>query len=70
VIIERSGKTLRVCNVAGPEGVRGRNSDKRLIFEKLGWKPEQPLREGLRHTYEWIAAQLLRQRNAPVARTT
>jgi len=70
LIIELSGKTLHVCNVAGPEGVRGRNSDNRLIFEKLGWKPEQPLREGLRHTYEWIAVQLQCHHNASVARTT
>jgi nucleoside-diphosphate-sugar epimerase len=38
--------------------VRGRNSDNRLIFEKLGWKPERPLREGLEKTYAWIAAQV------------
>ena len=31
----------------GPLGVRGRNSDNRLIEEKLGWKPSQPLSDGL-----------------------
>ena len=31
-------------------GVRGRNSDNRLIEEKLGWKPSTRLAEGLRTT--------------------
>ena len=28
-------------------GRTGRNSDNRLISEKLGWKPTRPLREGM-----------------------
>ncbi len=38
----------------GPLGVRGRNSDNRLIREKLGWAPSEPLRKGLEKTYAWI----------------
>jgi nucleoside-diphosphate-sugar epimerase len=38
--------------------VRGRNSDNRLIRERLGWEPTRPLREGLQKTYAWIAAQV------------
>jgi len=41
-------------HVAGPEGVRGRNSDNSLISQVLGWKPEISLEEGLRRTYAWI----------------
>jgi hypothetical protein len=41
-------------------GVRGRNSDNRLIKEKLGWVPCQPLRVGLEHTYRWIETQVMR----------
>jgi len=41
----------------------GRNSDNRLIKEKLGWSPSTVLRDGLRPTYEWISAQLMR--NSP-----
>ena len=42
-------------------GVRGRNSSNRLIAEKLGWTPSQPLRKGLEVTYRWIEEQV-RQR--------
>ena len=52
-----AGKRLKLRHVPGPLGVRGRNSDNRLIREKLGWAPTQPLIEGMRSTYEWIAAQ-------------
>ncbi len=53
-----SGKTLEKRFVPGPEGARGRNSDNRLIREKLGWAPSRPLREGLESIYAWIAAQV------------
>jgi nucleoside-diphosphate-sugar epimerase len=40
--------------------VRGRNSDNRLIAEKLGWKPSATLRAGLETTYAWIETQVRR----------
>jgi nucleoside-diphosphate-sugar epimerase len=49
-----AGKTLVKNHIPGPQGVRGRKSDNRLIYEKLGWKPVQPLDIGLRVTYAWI----------------
>jgi nucleoside-diphosphate-sugar epimerase len=55
--IEISGKNLSIKNIDGPLGVRGRNSDNNLIFEKLGWKPNLPLRSGMEITYKWIAEQ-------------
>jgi nucleoside-diphosphate-sugar epimerase len=55
-----AGKTVRTKHIAGPTGVRGRNSDNRLIREKLGWAPSRPLREGLEHTYGWIEQRLRR----------
>lgn len=58
MIMEVAGKRLRIRHVPGPVGVRGRNSDNRLIYEKLGWKPTEPLTKGLRNTYEWIAEQV------------
>src|ERR1700749_254085 len=61
MIMEIAGKKLTIRNIPGPLGVRGRNSDNRLIREKLGWAPGRPLREGLERTYEWIAAQVERQ---------
>ena len=58
MIIGISGKKLSIKNVPGPLGVRGRNSDNRLIEEKLGWRPSQPLVEGLKKTYAWIEEQV------------
>jgi len=60
-----AGKTIHKRHIPGPTGVRGRNSDNRLIGEKLRWKPSQPLTTGLERTYEWVERQVLR--NAPVA---
>jgi GDP-D-mannose 3', 5'-epimerase len=59
LIIDISGKNLTIKNIPGPEGVRGRNSDNKLIAEKLGWKPNLSLRAGLEPTYSWIKSQLL-----------
>ncbi|HEB73866.1 MAG TPA: NAD-dependent dehydratase, partial [Candidatus Desulfofervidus auxilii] len=42
--------------------VRGRKSDNRLIYNKLGWKPTQPLRVGLEKTYRWIEEQVKRNK--------
>ena len=53
-----AGKKLTIRHIPGPLGVRGRNSDNRLIFDKLSWKPSRPLREGLEKTYRWIAEQV------------
>jgi nucleoside-diphosphate-sugar epimerase len=58
MIIAISGKKLSVNHIKGPLGVRGRNSDNRLIFEKLGWKPSKSLNEGLKLTYAWISEQI------------
>ena len=58
MIMEISGKELDIRHVPGPLGVRGRNSDNRLIYEKLGWKPQQPLKTGLEVTYSWISEQV------------
>jgi len=55
---EIAGKKIRLNNIPGPLGVRGRNSDNRLIQEKLGWAPSRPLREGMSRTYAWIAEQV------------
>ena len=57
-IMKISGNMLSIRHVPGPQGVRGRNSDNRLIYEKLSWKPSQPLEEGLRKTYWWIKEQV------------
>lgn len=58
MVIDISGKSLGIKNIPGPQGVRGRNSDNTLISNKLGWKPTQPLVEGMKKTYSWINHQL------------
>ena len=45
-------------HVAGPQGVRGRNSDNTRLRQILGWEPEVSLEEGLRETYAWIEKQV------------
>jgi len=54
MVIDISGKNISIKNIPGPTGVRGRNSDNKLIREKLGWEPAIPLRNGMEITYKWI----------------
>jgi len=61
-----AGKKLSIRHISGPLGVRGRNSDNRLIREKLGWAPTRPLREGLQKTYLWISEQVLLSESDPL----
>ena len=60
VVADIAGKRIHRKNIPGPTGVRGRNSENSLIHEKLGWRPTQPLRTGLEHTYRWIERQVMR----------
>jgi GDP-D-mannose 3', 5'-epimerase len=53
-----AGKSLRLEHVPGPVGVRGRNSDNRLIERMLGWRPRAPFLDGITRTYRWIARQV------------
>src|ERR1035438_2141546 len=58
MIADIAGKRLRVVHIPGPTGVRGRNSDNRLIRERLEWAPSRSLRQGLEKTYAWIESQV------------
>jgi nucleoside-diphosphate-sugar epimerase len=62
IVIDIAGKKLRIKHVPGPLGVRGRNSDNRLIREKLGWDYKMTLKEGLEKTYKWIHEQIIKQK--------
>ena len=57
-----SGKTVMIHNIPGPTGVRGRNSDNRLIRELLDWAPSRKLEDGMRATFGWISQQLQKNR--------
>lgn len=52
-----AGKRIGKFHIDGPQGVRGRKSDNRLVREKLNWEPTSPLDRGLAITYAWINAQ-------------
>ena len=67
--IDISGKSISIRNIDGddfvqkyghkcPTGVNGRNSDNRLIREKLRWDYNQSLRAGMEKVYAWISGQL------------
>jgi nucleoside-diphosphate-sugar epimerase len=64
--MEIAGKRLDIVHISGPLGVRGRNSDNRLIRQKLGWAPSKPLRDGLTKTYAWIEDRVKAARAAVV----
>ncbi len=61
MVMEIANKQLKIRHIPGPEGVRGRCSDNRLIAEKINWRPTKPLREGLEKTYKWIAEEVTKK---------
>jgi len=64
MIIDGSGKSLHIKHIEGPTGVRGRNSDNDLIREKLGWEPQNNLKQGTAKLYQWITEQVAAKNSA------
>lgn len=58
MVCEIAGKNIKINHIAGPQGVRGRNSNNDLIREKLNWVPTQDLRSDIEKTYHWIEEQV------------
>ena len=58
IIADVAGIEIVKKHVAGPQGVRGRNSDHTRLRQVLGWEPEISLEEGLARTYAWIEEQV------------
>lgn len=58
IIAAIAGIEIVKRHVAGPQGVRGRNSDNTRLRQVLRWEPEISLEEGLRKTYAWIEQQV------------
>ena len=67
--IEISQKDITIKNIDGeeflkkygfncPVGVRGRNSDNKLFYKKIGWKPTEKLYNGMKKSYKWIHKQV------------
>lgn len=61
LIAKIANKNIKIKNIPGPEGVRGRNSDNALIQQVLGWKPSAGLESGLSKLYTWISKQVAKQ---------
>ncbi len=58
MVADIAGISIVKKHIAGPQGVRGRNSDNTRLRQVLNWEPEISLEEGLRQTYTWIEAQV------------
>lgn len=54
IVAQVAGKEINIKHIKGPLGVRGRNSDNKLIKEKLNWAPSEPLINGIAKTFQWI----------------
>jgi GDP-D-mannose 3', 5'-epimerase len=52
-------KLTRYYKLNAPKGVNGRNSDNTRIRQSLGWEPSIRLKDGMKKTFEWIAAQVM-----------
>ena len=59
IVADVAGKNITIKHIDGPLGVRGRNSDNKLIKEKLNWDYKMSLKDGIKITYDWIEKQLL-----------
>lgn len=68
-IVERiAGVSLkRQYNLSAPKGVNGRNSDNRMILERLGWQPSTRLAEGMAKTFAWISSEFHARHTLPVS---
>jgi GDP-D-mannose 3', 5'-epimerase len=64
MIMKIADKKLAINHIPGPTGVRGRNSDNKLLRKELGWEPKQSLFDGLSKTYEWIFGQMKELENS------
>jgi GDP-D-mannose 3', 5'-epimerase len=58
MVIDISGKNLKIKNIEGNQGVMGRSSDNTLVKEKLNWSPSESLRTGMEKLYFWIDKQV------------
>lgn len=54
-----AGVDVPINYIAGPQGVRGRNSQNDLIREMLGWTPNHTLFEGMTKLITWIKSKEL-----------
>lgn len=58
MVAQVAGIRIGKKHVAGPQGVRGRNSDNTRLRQVLRWEPQISLEEGLARTYAWIESEV------------
>ena len=58
IVSKVAEKKLKIKNIDGPLGDRGRNSDNELIRTELNWDYKMKLEEGIKKTYKWIESQI------------
>jgi len=58
ITMKIANKNLKIRNIPGPLGVKGRNSDNKLIMKKIGWAPNYDLSRGIEKTYSWVLNQV------------
>jgi nucleoside-diphosphate-sugar epimerase len=64
IVSKISNKSVsRKHKLDAPLGVRGRNSDNKLIREQLNWDYKMSLAEGVKLTYRWIESEIRKNKN-------
>lgn len=58
MVIRISGKSLRIKNVKGAEGVQSRQTDNTLCKKILDWEPQTSLLEGMTKLYHYVNKQI------------
>lgn len=58
IAIKIAGKNVHLKHISGVQGVRGRNSDNKLIGRVLHWAPSNDLESGMAKTYRWILSEI------------
>lgn len=57
IVVQVSGKNIRIKHVPGPVGVLSRNFSNSRIMG-TGWRPKYSLKKGIKETYPWINSQV------------
>ncbi|MSS74659.1 NAD-dependent epimerase/dehydratase family protein [Candidatus Pacearchaeota archaeon] len=60
LIIKSSGKKLKIKNISGPEGVRGRMPDVSMRKKVLKYIPKTSIQKGLNNVYLWVESEINR----------
>jgi GDP-D-mannose 3', 5'-epimerase len=67
MVADIAGVMIVKRHVAGPQGVRGRNSDNTRLRRVLGWEPQISLEQGLARTYAWIEQRVRESLASPIS---